>query len=175
MPDEINGSAALVKDLAYTMYKAEGVGLAATQVGINKRIVVIDISRKSDKDKIYHLDEFGENSILNSNNSLIVAINPEIVFKDGKTVHEEGCLSVPDFHADIARADTVRVKALNLSGNEIIMEASGLLSIAFQHEIDHLDGVLFIDKASPLKRSLYNTALRKLKAKKQEKALDYTS
>jgi peptide deformylase len=170
--NEIPENIPLIKDLAYTMYKADGVGLAATQVGEDKRIIVIDISRKTDKDKIFSLDE---GNILNANKDLIVAINPEIISKEGKTVYEEGCLSIPKFNADIERASEIKVRALDLSGKEVIIEAQGLLGIVFQHEIDHLDGILFIDKASPLKRSLYNAALKKSKVKKQEKDVSYTS
>ncbi len=170
--NEIPENIPLIKDLAYTMYKADGVGLAATQVGEDKRIIVIDISRKTDKDKIFSLDE---GNILNANKDLIVAINPEIISKEGKTVYEEGCLSIPKFNADIERAGEIKVRALDLSGKEVIVEAQGLLGIVFQHEIDHLDGILFIDKASPLKRSLYNAALKKSKVKKQEKDVSYTS
>ncbi len=170
--NEIPENIPLIKDLAYTMYKADGVGLAATQVGEDKRIIVIDISRKTDKNKIFSLDE---GNILNANKDLIVAINPEIISKEGKTVYEEGCLSIPKFNADIERASEIKVRALDLSGKEVIVEAQGLLGIVFQHEIDHLDGILFIDKASPLKRSLYNAALKKSKVKKQEKDVSYTS
>lgn len=170
--NEIPENIPLIKDIAYTMYKADGVGLAATQVGEDKRIIVIDISRKTDKDKIFSLDE---GNILNANKDLIVAINPEIISKEGKTVYEEGCLSIPKFNADIERASEIKVRALDLSGKEVIVEAQGLLGIVFQHEIDHLDGILFIDKASPLKRSLYNAALKKSKVKKQEKDVSYTS
>ncbi len=170
--NEIPENIPLIKDLAYTMYKADGVGLAATQVGEDKRIIVIDISRKTDKDKIFSLDE---GNILNANKNLIVAINPEIISKEGKTVYEEGCLSIPKFNADIERASEIKVRALDLSGKEVVIEAQGLLGIVFQHEIDHLAGILFIDKASPLKRSLYNAALKKSKVKKQEKDVSYTS
>ncbi|MDA8272775.1 MAG: peptide deformylase [Deltaproteobacteria bacterium] len=170
--NEIPENIPLIKDIAYTMYKADGVGLAATQVGEDKRIIVIDISRKTDKDKIFSLDK---GNILNANKNLIVAINPEIISKEGKTVYEEGCLSIPKFNADIERASEIKVRALDLSGKEVIVEAQGLLGIVFQHEIDHLDGILFIDKASPLKRSLYNAALKKSMVKKQEKDVSYTS
>ncbi|MCL4322135.1 MAG: peptide deformylase [Deltaproteobacteria bacterium] len=175
-PNEIPENITLIKDLAYTMYKADGVGLAATQVGEGKRIIVIDISRKTDKDKNFSPDFFlDEGNILNANKGLIVAINPEIISKEGHIVYEEGCLSIPKFNADIERASEIKVKALDLSGKEVIIEAQGLLGIVFQHEIDHLDGILFIDKASPLKRSLYNAALKKSRVKKPEKDASYTS
>ncbi len=170
-PDETLESIPLIKDLAYTMYKADGVGLAATQVGVNKRIIVIDISRKTVKDKVFSLEE---ENILNANKDLIVAINPQIIFKEGNIVYEEGCLSIPKFNADIERANEIKVRALDLSGKEVIIEAQGLLGVVFQHEIDHLDGILFIDKASPLKRSLYNASLKKSKVKKREKDVSYT-
>ncbi|MCL4542159.1 MAG: peptide deformylase [Deltaproteobacteria bacterium] len=170
--NEIFEAIPLIKDLAYTMYKADGVGLAATQVGVNKRIIIIDISRKGDKDKVFFLDE---GNILNLNKGLIVAINPEIIHKEGKIIYEEGCLSIPKFNADIERASEIKVMALDLSGKEVIIEAQGLPGIVFQHEIDHLDGILFIDKASPLKRSLYNAALKRAKVKKLEKDASYTS
>ncbi len=158
--DEIESNVPLIKSLVYTMYKADGVGLAATQTGINKRIIVLDASRKKDKEKLFSLDE---KNILSANKDLVIAINPEIIFKEGKTTFEEGCLSIPDFNADVERFFEIKVKALDVSGNEFIIEAKDLLSIVFQHEIDHLDGILFIDKVSPLKRSIYNASLKKKK------------
>ncbi|MHB1665627.1 MAG: peptide deformylase [bacterium] len=158
--DELRNMSKFAKYLAYTMYKAEGVGLASTQVGINKRVIVIDVSKKFDE----NYESFLKNQdILFLNKNLIIAINPEIIYREGKITHEEGCLSVPEFNADIERSNIIKVKALGLNGKEFITEADGILSIAFQHEIDHLDGILFIDKVSPLKRTLYNAKLKKLK------------
>jgi len=170
--DEIAENIPLIKDLVYTMYKADGIGLAATQTGIDKRIIVLDISRKSDKNKLFSLSEA---DILTANKDLIIAVNPEIIFKEGKTVYEEGCLSIPKFNADVERAWEIKVKALDILGREFVLPAKDLLSVAFQHEIDHLDGILFIDKVSPLKRSLYNASLKKKKSAKHEKEPDYTS
>ncbi len=170
--DEIAGNISLIKDLVYTMYKADGIGLAAAQVGIDRRIIVLDVSRKSDKDKLFFLNEA---DILTANKDLIIAVNPEIIFKEGKTVYEEGCLSIPKFNADVERAWEIKVKALDISGSEFVVEAKDLLSVAFQHEIDHLNGILFIDKVSPLKRSLYNASLNKKKSAKHEKEPSYTS
>ena len=170
--DEIAGNILLIKNLVYTMYKADGIGLAATQTGIDKRIIVLDISRKSDNNKLFSLNE---QDILTANKDLIIAINPEIIFKEGMVSYEEGCLSIPKFNADVERASKIKVKALDISGKEFVVEAKDLLSIAFQHEIDHLDGILFIDKVSPLKRSLYNASLKKNKSAKHEKEPDYTS
>ena len=127
----------LVRDMAETMYHAPGVGLAAPQIGVHQRIIVIDVSEKDEKPE------------------LIVAINPEIIHAAGEEYEEEGCLSVPKFSANVRRHARIVVKALNLDGEEIVFRAEELLSIAFQHEIDHLDGILFIDHLSPLKKGIF--------------------
>src|SRR5512137_538568 len=127
----------LVQDMAETMYAAPGVGLAAPQIGVHQRIAVLDVSGK---------DETPE---------LIVAINPVIIHADGESYEEEGCLSVPKYAANVRRHARVVVKALDLDGNEITYKADDLLAIAFQHEIDHLDGTLFVDHLSPLKREIF--------------------
>ena len=127
----------LVRDMAETMYDAPGVGLAAPQIGVHQRIIVIDVSCKDDKPE------------------LIVAINPEIIHAEGEAYEEEGCLSVPKFSANVRRHAKVVVKSLNLDGEEVVIRADDLLAIAFQHEIDHLDGVLFIDHLSPLKKGIF--------------------
>ena len=127
----------LVKDMAETMYDAPGVGLAAPQIGVLQRVIVIDVSGK---------DEAPE---------LIVAINPEIVHAEGEAFEEEGCLSIPKFSANVRRHARVVVKALNLDGEELTYRCDDLLAIAFQHEIDHLDGILFIDHLSPLKKGIF--------------------
>jgi len=119
----------LMDDMAETMYDAEGVGLAAPQVGILKRIIVIDVG-----------DE----------NGLIAMINPEIVERDGEQLGPEGCLSIPGLNGDVRRAMTVTVKGLNRAGEEFTVTGSGLLARAFQHEIDHLNGVLFTDVADKI-------------------------
>lgn len=116
----------LMADMAETMYDADGVGLAAPQVGILKRIIVIDVG-----------DE----------NGLIAMINPEIVEKSGEQFGIEGCLSIPGLNGDVRRAMTVTVKGLNRDGEEFTVTGSELLARAFQHEIDHLDGILFTDVA----------------------------
>ncbi len=134
----------LVRDMAETMYDAPGVGLAAPQIGVHQRVIVIDISPKSEKP------------------DLIVAINPEIIHSEGNSYEEEGCLSVPQYGASVKRHASVVVKALNLEGEEIIYRAEGLLAIAFQHEIDHLDGVLFVDHLSPLKKDIFKKKYRQL-------------
>jgi peptide deformylase len=139
----------LVRDLAESMYAAPGVGLAAPQVGIHQRVIIIDISGKSEPP------------------NLIVAINPTIVHAEGEAYDEEGCLSVPNYAANVRRYARVIVKALDLEGAERTWEAEGLLAIAFQHEIDHLDGVLFVDHLSTLKRELFQRKVRKAAEEKR--------
>jgi peptide deformylase len=140
----------LILDMAETMYDAPGVGLAAPQIGVHQRVVVIDVSAN---------DEAPE---------LIVAINPVIVHAEGESYEEEGCLSVPKYAANVRRHASVVVKALNLEGEEITCKAEGLLAVAFQHEIDHLDGILFIDHISPLKREIFRRKYRRLQEELQE-------
>ena len=127
----------LARDMAETMYDAPGVGLAAPQIGVLQRLIVIDVAAKDEAPQ------------------LITAINPVIIQGEGEVYEEEGCLSVPDFSANVRRYETVVVKALSLEGQERVWQADGLLAIAFQHEIDHLEGTLFVDRLSPLKRELF--------------------
>ena len=132
----------LVRDMAETMYDAPGVGLAATQIDVHERVVVIDIS----EDK----------------NDLMVLINPEIVSSsDEKNTHEEGCLSVPGVYDDVVRPSEVRVRALNLEGEVHEFDATGLLAICVQHEIDHLNGKVFVQHLSMLKQTRLKAKLRK--------------
>jgi peptide deformylase len=134
----------LIDSMAQTMYSAPGVGLAAPQVGESKRIVVLDTDH----------DQPGKN--------LLKLINPRIVESEGKVVWEEGCLSVIDYSADVERAARVLVRAWTPDQEEIEIEADDLLAVALQHEIDHLDGKLFIDRISRIKRELYRRKLKKL-------------
>lgn len=129
----------LMADMAETMYDAEGVGLAAPQVGILKRIIVIDVG-----------DE----------NGLISMINPEIVEKSGEQFGIEGCLSIPGLNGDVRRAMTVTVKGLNRDGEEFTVTGSELLARAFQHEIDHLDGILFTDVAEKVYEPVRESAAK---------------
>lgn len=133
----------LIDDMIETMYAAPGVGLAAPQVGVSKRLAVIDISSK---DEQY---------------PLIVLINPLIVRTEGEIEFEEGCLSVPEYTAKVKRAENLVVNCLDREGREIEIEAGGLLAIAMQHEIDHLDGILFIDRLSPIKREFFKKRYKK--------------
>jgi peptide deformylase len=140
----------LVRDMAETMYAAPGVGLAAPQIGVHQRVVVIDVSPKEDEPE------------------LIVAINPVITYADGDSYEEEGCLSIPKYAANVRRHARVTVKALNIDGEERTYRAEGLLAVAFQHEIDHLDGILFVDHISPLKREIFKKRYRRPSEEERE-------
>jgi peptide deformylase len=134
----------LVSDMFESMYAAEGIGLAGPQVAVSQRVAVIDLSFQKDAAQ------------------KIVLINPEIVYSEGKLREEEGCLSLPDIRAKVDRAAKVRVQAQNVKGEAIELEGDDLLSRAFQHEIDHLDGILFLDRISRLKRDLLLRRIKKL-------------
>ncbi len=134
----------LIDDMIETMYAAPGVGLAAPQIGVGLRVFVVDIS------------------IGREPHGLIVMINPEIVAGDGMQLEEEGCLSVPGFEATVVRPSRLVVKGTDRSGSEQTREATGLLARAFQHELDHLDGTLFVDRLRGIKRDLIVRKIRKL-------------
>jgi peptide deformylase len=121
------------------MYDEPGIGLAAPQVGEAVRLVVVDTEWTAE----------------DAERAPLVLVNPEIVERDGSILWTEGCLSVPDFQADVERAERVKLRALDLDARELLIDAEGLQAVCFQHEIDHLDGILFIDRISRLKRSLY--------------------
>lgn len=123
---------ALVDDMAATMYAAPGIGLAATQVNVHKQVIVMDISESKDQ--------------------LLVLINPEIVESSGQIECEEGCLSVPGIYEKVSRAAEIRVRALDRDGNVFEFDASGLLAVCVQHEMDHLKGKVFVEYLSPLKQ-----------------------
>ena len=134
----------IIEQMFFTMYEEKGIGLAATQVNIHKRIIVIDVSENKDK-KIF-------------------LINPEIIsLSDDIDTMEEGCLSVPGFYETVSRPKTVKVSSLDYDGKKIEIEANGLLSTCIQHEIDHLNGKLFVDHISSLKRSRIEKKITKLK------------
>jgi peptide deformylase len=137
----------IAADMAETMYAAPGTGLAATQVGIDRRIIVYDLTPGDEKSE---------------RRDLRVLINPRVVAASGSTVSEnEGCLSVPDFRADVPRSAEVRVEGLDLQGQPVVIEDHGFHAIVLQHEIDHLEGVLFIDRISALKREIYKRRIKK--------------
>jgi peptide deformylase len=134
----------LAREMAETLYAAPGVGLAAPQIGVSERLIVLDVKTPEEEKE------------------LITLINPEIVEAEGRIVEEEGCLSVPGIRENVARAERVLVRGLDLDEQQREIEAEGLLAVAFQHEIDHLDGILFIDRISRLKRRIIQRKMRKL-------------
>lgn len=137
-----NGIRDLLDDMLETMYAAPGIGLAATQVNVHQQIVVIDVSEEKDQPYCF--------------------INPIIIESDGEEVCEEGCLSVPEYYAEVKRAETITVVALDRDGKEIKLEAEGLLAVCIQHELDHLKGKLFVDYLSPLKQKRLRKKFEKL-------------
>ena len=131
----------LVADMAETMYEAPGIGLAATQVNVHQRVVVIDVSE--------------------DNSALLALINPEIISRSGEQVCEEGCLSVPGIYDKVTRAEQVRVRALNQKGETFELDAEGLLAVCIQHELDHLEGKVFVEYLSQLKQTRIKGKLAK--------------
>ena len=128
----------LVRDMAQTMYAADGIGLAATQVDVHLRIILIDVSEKR--------------------NQLMVLINPEVIKMGGKAAFEEGCLSVPDVYETVTRAAWIRLRALDLDGKPFELQADGLKAMCIQHELDHLQGMVFVEHLSPLnQKRILNT------------------
>jgi len=131
----------LVADMAETMYAAPGIGLAATQVDVHKRVIVVDVSERRD--------------------SLVVLVNPEIVEATGESDIEEGCLSVPGIYELVPRAERVKVRAYDQNGNPFTLEAQGLLAVCIQHEMDHLQGKVFVEHLSQLKQQRIRAKLAK--------------
>jgi peptide deformylase len=137
-----DGIKTLVDNMIETMYAAKGVGLAATQVNVHKRVIVMDVSENKDEP--------------------ICLINPQIIERDGVEESEEGCLSVPGFFEKVSRAEHIKVKALNRDGESFELEASELLAVCIQHEMDHLEGKLFVDYLSAFKRNRIKAKLDKI-------------
>ena len=131
----------LIDDMFETMYEAKGIGLAATQVNVQRRLLVLDISEEK--------------------NQPLALINPELLTREGQEESDEGCLSVPGVFEKVKRAEKIRVRALNRDGESFEMDADGLLAVCIQHEIDHLEGKLFVDYLSPLKRQLARKKVKK--------------
>lgn len=131
----------LLDDMFETMYAAPGIGLAASQVDVHERFMVIDVSEEKDRPLVF--------------------VNPEILTRDGEQVCQEGCLSVPGIFADVTRADRIRVRATGRDGQSFELDCDGLLAVCVQHEMDHLDGKLFVDYLSPLKREMVRKKLAK--------------
>jgi peptide deformylase len=135
----------LLIDMADTMYSKKGIGLAAPQVGIAKKVIVLDVGQ-----------------------GLISLINPEVTYSEGISEREEGCLCLPEIYVTISRKDKVQIKGIDVKGNPVFLEAEGLLARVLQHEIDHLNGTLIIDRLSKLKRDLIIKKFRKLQLKSQK-------
>ncbi|TMN15217.1 peptide deformylase [Pseudoxanthomonas sp. X-1] len=133
----------LLDDMFETMYEAPGIGLAASQVDVHQRFMVIDVSEEKNAPQVF--------------------INPEILDKAGEQVYQEGCLSVPGIFADVTRADAITVKFLDRAGTAQQLRVDGLLAVCIQHEMDHLDGKLFVDYLSPLKREMVKKKLAKVR------------
>jgi peptide deformylase len=150
VPDIDGALVSTIDDMVETMYDAPGVGLAAPQIGLSQRVIVLDVDHESR----------GKN--------LLKIINPVIAESDGEILWEEGCLSVVDYTAEVRRAARVLVRGWTPEGKEIGIEADDLLAVALQHEIDHLDGKLFLDRLSRLKRDLYKRRLKKLEREGRE-------
>jgi peptide deformylase len=144
----------LAEDMLEVMYDEPGIGLAAPQVGVPVRLIVVDTTWTAEDAE---------------RNPLVLA-NPALVHAEGRITWTEGCLSVPDFEADVERSERVRLTAIGLEGEEIVIDAEGLQAVCFQHEIDHLDGTLFIDRISRLKRNLYVQKRKKQLRREAEEA-----
>jgi peptide deformylase len=140
----------LIDDMRETMYGASGVGLAACQVGVSRRVIVLDVSP------------------MDPQHSFFALINPEIISDEGEIDHEEGCLSVPDCLEKVKRKEKVCVKGISPEGMEVEIKGEGILAIALQHEIDHINGILILDRVSRLKRQIYRDKLKKEKRKEEK-------
>ena len=140
----------LIRDMRETMYGAAGVGLAACQVGVPRRVIVLDVSP------------------MDPQHTFLALINPEIISEEGEVDHEEGCLSVPDCLEKVKRKEKVCVRGVSLEGMEVEIRGDGILAIALQHEIDHTNGILILDRVSQLKREIYRNKLKKEKRKEEK-------
>jgi peptide deformylase len=139
----------LIEDMRETMYEAGGIGLAACQVGVPQRVIVLDVSP------------------MDPQHSFFALINPEIISEEGEIDHEEGCLSVPDCLEKVKRKEKVCVRGLSPEGMRMEIKGEGILAIAIQHELDHINGILILDRVSRLKREIYRTKLKKEKRKEE--------
>jgi peptide deformylase len=167
----------LADDMLETMYHAPGIGLAANQVGILERILVIDTEYDFEElpEGEEHLAREGTEIVdggwIKNKDSKII-INPEIIDKEGSILFSEGCLSVPEYSAEVKRAEKITLRYQDIDGLSHDLKAEGLLAIAIQHEMDHLDGKLFIDRLSPIKKEVVRKRLRKERAEREEMSLE---
>ena len=149
--DRIDGEVKkLIRDMTETMYQANGIGLAACQVGVSRRVIVVDVSPIDPEKEFFAM------------------VNPEVISEEGEIEREEGCLSVPDCLEKLKRKEKVLVRGFSPAGKEIEISAEGILAIAIQHEIDHINGVLILDRISRLKREIYRNKLKKERRKKED-------
>ncbi len=153
------------EDMLETMYHSRGIGLAAPQVGKSIRLLVMD-TRAQDEEGRYDLSEMTE--MEQQYDGPIVIFNPEVIEKNGKKKFQEGCLSVPSYYEEVERADVIKVTGLDKNGKPIELELDGLMSVCMQHEIDHLDGKLFIDRLSPIKGNRIKSKIKKFGYPKPE-------
>jgi peptide deformylase len=148
--DQVDGELRkLIQDMTETMYDAGGVGLAAPQVGVSRRVIVVDVSP------------------IDPQQTFFVMINPTVISEEGEVEHEEGCLSVPECLEKVKRKEKVRVRGISPEGKEMEISGEGILSFALQHEIDHLNGVVILDRVSPLKRDVYRRKVKKERMKEE--------
>jgi peptide deformylase len=148
--DQVDGELKkLIQDMTETMYDAGGVGLAAPQVGVSRRVIVVDVSP------------------IDPQQTFFVMINPTVISEEGEVEHEEGCLSVPECLEKVKRKEKVRVRGISPEGKEMEISGEGILSFALQHEIDHLNGVVILDRVSPLKRDVYRRKVKKERMKEE--------
>jgi peptide deformylase len=143
----------ITDDMLETMYDAPGIGLAANQVGILERFLVLDTE--------YDLEELDGGETILTNRKPIIIFNPKIISREGQTTFKEGCLSVPEYTADVKRSEKIKLEYQDVDGLTRVLAADGLQAIAIQHEMDHLDGFLFIDRLSPMKKEMARKKLRK--------------
>ena len=144
------GIKSLIRDMVKTMYEANGIGLAACQIGVPQRVIVLDVSP------------------IDPQQSFFAMINPEIISQEGEIDHEEGCLSVPDCFEKVKRKEKICVRGISPEGKEMEVAGEGILAFALQHEIDHLNGILILDRLSQLKRDIYRNKLKKEKRKEEK-------
>lgn len=151
----------LAKDMLETMYSFNGIGLAAAQINRQVRLIVVDTRRPVDDDAEVREELGGETELEKAIQQPLILFNPVITKKEGKTTYNEGCLSVPSYYEIVERAKYIEVEALNENGEKVSFKTDGLLAICIQHEIDHLDGKLFIDRLSPIKSARVKSKIKK--------------